>query len=104
MSSDRTTEILNYLSAISRDIGAFRAEVNARLERLEARVEQLEARVGQLEGRMQGLEGEGRGLRADVRALTIRLDRFEPRVLDGRADQHELEDRVIALEEKLKAG
>ena len=29
MSSDRTTEILNYLSAISREVGAFRAEVRS---------------------------------------------------------------------------
>ncbi len=36
MSIDRTTEILNYLSAISREVGEFRTEMNARLERMES--------------------------------------------------------------------
>jgi chromosome segregation ATPase len=97
MSSDRLTEILNYVSAISRDIGIFRAEVNARLDQLEARVQSLEAR-------MQGVEGEVRGLRADVRTLTNQLNRFGARVLDIRADVDELQDRVTVLEEKLNAS
>ena len=44
MSSDRLTEILNYVSAISRDIGAFRAEV---------KTQWLESRVGALEGKTE---------------------------------------------------
>ena len=79
MSSDRLTEILNFLSAISRDIGAFRTETNARLDRLEADVS---------------------ALRADVRALTIRFDRDHAVVFETRADVRELEDRVGALEGK----
>lgn len=70
MSADRTTEILNYLSAISREVGEMRQEMNARLSRLES----------------------------DVRGIHTRLDRLEARILDGRADQRELEDRVSALE------
>lgn len=62
MSTDRLTEILNFLSAISRDIGAFRAETNARLD-------SLEARVGRLETDM-------RELRVEVRAIGTRLDRL----------------------------
>ncbi|HEV7843195.1 MAG TPA: hypothetical protein VGO69_05830 [Pyrinomonadaceae bacterium] len=48
MSTDRTTEMLNYLSAISRDVGELRTEVRelrnevraitSRLDRLEARI------------------------------------------------------------------
>ena len=79
MSSDRLTEILNFLSAISRDIGAFRTETNARLERLEADMS---------------------ALRGDVRALTIRFDRDHAVVFETRADVRELEDRVGALEGK----
>jgi chromosome segregation ATPase len=70
VSADRTTEILNYLSAISREVGEMRQEMNARLSRLES----------------------------DVRGIHTRLDRLEARILDGRADQRELEDRVSALE------
>ena len=79
MSTDRLTEILNFLSAISRDIGAFRAETNARVDRLEADMS---------------------GLRGDVRALTIRFDRDHAVVFETRADVRELEDRVAALEGK----
>ncbi len=35
MSTDRTTEMLNYLSAISREIGEMRNDMNKRLERIE---------------------------------------------------------------------
>lgn len=72
MSTDRTTEILNYLSAISRDIGNMRTEFNDRLMRVES----------------------------DVRTILTRLDRIESRVLDVRADGRELEDRVRMLESK----
>ncbi|MFL6211227.1 MAG: hypothetical protein ACJ74W_20425 [Pyrinomonadaceae bacterium] len=104
MSSDRLTEILNYVSAISRDIGIFRAEVNTRLDQLEARVESLETRMQSLETKVQDLAGEIQGLRTDVRTLSARLDRLGARVLEGLADQHELEDRIAALEEKLSAS
>ena len=93
MSSDRLTEILNFLSAISRDIGAFRTETNARLDK-------IEARVGRIETRLDGLEADMRALRADVRALTIRFDRDHAVVFETRADVRELEDRVAALEGK----
>jgi phage host-nuclease inhibitor protein Gam len=36
MSSDRLTEILNYLSAISREVGNLRTEMNTRFDQLEA--------------------------------------------------------------------
>jgi chromosome segregation ATPase len=72
MSTDRTTEILNYLSAISREIGELRTEVNARLERIE---------------REQRLQGQ-------------RLDRIEGMLLTMRADVGELQDRVATLEGK----
>ncbi|HEX8180011.1 MAG TPA: hypothetical protein VF525_10755 [Pyrinomonadaceae bacterium] len=71
MSSDRTTEILSYLRAISRDICTFRAEVNTRFDQLEARV--------------QGLESEMRGLRDGMRSFSKQLKRYCARVLDFRA-------------------
>jgi len=72
MSQDRTTEMLNYLSAISREVGEMRAEINGRLERIE---------------REQRLQGQ-------------RLDRIEGMLLTMRADVGELQDRVAALESK----
>jgi hypothetical protein len=72
MSTDRTTEILNYLSAISREVGEMRTEINGRLERIE---------------REQRLQGQ-------------RLDRIEGMLLMMRADVGELQDRVTALESK----
>ena len=47
MSRDRLTEILNCLSAMSRDIKAFRAEVNSRFDSLETGMENLENPRGQ---------------------------------------------------------
>jgi chromosome segregation ATPase len=72
MSTDRTTEILNYLSAISREVGEMRTEINGRLERIE---------------REQRLQGQ-------------RLDRIEGMLLTMRADVGELQDRVTGLESK----
>ncbi|MDQ3686318.1 MAG: hypothetical protein M3430_12080 [Acidobacteriota bacterium] len=72
MSTDRLTEILNYVTAISRDVGEFRADVNARFDRIE---------------REQRLQGQ-------------RLDRIEGMLLTMRADVSELQDRVGALESK----
>ncbi len=79
MSTDRLTEIVNYLSAISREIGEFRAEVNARLSEVEARLERVE----------RELRTQGR-----------RLDRIEGLVLTTRGEVADLEDRVVALESK----
>ena len=96
MSNDRTTEILNYLSAISRDVGELRAEVkelraetqqiNTRLEKVEARLENVETRLTSME-REQKLQGQ-------------RLDRIQGMLLIMRSDVSELQDRVSALETK----
>ena len=72
MSTDRTTEMLNYLSAISREVGEMRTEINTRLERIE---------------REQRLQGQ-------------RLDRIEGMLLTMRGDVGELQDRVTVLESK----
>ncbi|HLL15647.1 MAG TPA: hypothetical protein VK388_11325 [Pyrinomonadaceae bacterium] len=79
MSADRTTEILNYLSAISRDVGELRTEMNARFDRLEAEVTRI--------GREQRSQGQ-------------RLDRIEGMLLIMRGDVSELQDRVDTLEGK----
>ena len=91
MSSDRTAEILNYLSAISREFGEFRremsdfrAEVNARFEEVNAKLAEFNTRLERIE-REQRLQGR-------------RLDRIEGLLLVTRSDVAELQDRVSALE------
>ncbi|MCA1565931.1 MAG: hypothetical protein LC803_09895 [Acidobacteria bacterium] len=79
MSTDRTTEILNYLSAISREVGELRTEMNARFSEVNTRLERIERELRQ----------HGR-----------RLDRIESLVLTTRSDIDELQERVDALEGK----
>ncbi|HKP72855.1 MAG TPA: hypothetical protein VJT82_07955 [Pyrinomonadaceae bacterium] len=63
MSTDRTTEILNYLSAISREVGEMCTGMNALRSDLTARLERIETEVNRI-GREQRLQGQ-------------RLDRIE---------------------------
>lgn len=63
MSTDRTTEILNYLSAMSREFGEFRQEfrqfreeVNTRFEKIETRLDRVEARLDAVEARLERIE------------------------------------------------
>ncbi|HZH90141.1 MAG TPA: hypothetical protein VEX70_05895 [Pyrinomonadaceae bacterium] len=86
MSTDRTTEILNYLSAISRDVGELRTEMNSLRADMNVRFDRLEAEVNRI-GREQRLQGQ-------------RLDRIEGMLLIMRGDVSELQDRVDTLEGK----
>ena len=86
MSTDRTTEILNYLSAISREVGELRTEMNARFAEVNTRLDRIETEVARI-GREQRLQGR-------------RLDRIEGLVLTTRGDVDELQDRVGVLEDK----
>jgi predicted nuclease with TOPRIM domain len=79
MSSDRTTEILNYLSAISREIGEMRTEMNVRFA-------EVSERLGRVE--------------RELREMKRRLDRVEGAVLKIVADVDELDERVEVLEGK----
>lgn len=72
MSTDRTTEILNYLSAISREVGELRAEMRTNFE----------------------------AIRADLRRLERKVEVMTQDVMDVRANQRDLESRVRALESK----
>ena len=90
MSTDRFTEILNYLSAMSREIGTFRSETRARFESLEA-----EVRSGFLR------------THEDVRLLTEQVevmtkDLMQVRGRQGLIDkrQREAEARLDSLEAK----
>ncbi len=77
MSTDRTTEILNYLSAMSRDMGEFRIEVKASFAEVNSRLDRIER---------------------EQRPQVQRLDRIEGFLLIARSDIGVLQDRVDTLE------
>jgi uncharacterized coiled-coil DUF342 family protein len=86
MSTDRTAEMLNYLSAISREIGEFRKEMGEFRKEMGELRKEMDARFDRVE---RELRQQGR-----------RLDRIESIMLKMRADVDELDERVEALEEK----
>jgi regulator of replication initiation timing len=75
MSTDRTAEILNYVSAISRDVGA------------------LHEAVARLDERVAQVQGDIKELKRDVRLLHEDKQR-------RRLEHEELVERVEALEGK----
>jgi chromosome segregation ATPase len=79
MSTDRTAEILNYLSAISREMGDMRKEMNVRFTEVGTRLDRIER---------------------ELRQQTKRLDRIESMALAARADVDDLDERVETLEGK----
>jgi septal ring factor EnvC (AmiA/AmiB activator) len=93
MSTDRFTEILNYLSAISRDVGELRQEFRQFREEANARFEKMELRFGKIEGQLETLRSEQRE--------TVRLiSRVAGALQIFRSDIDESDDRVTALERK----
>ena len=100
MSKDRFAEILNYLSAMSRDIGQFRSETNARLDALETRMGNLETRMGNLETRMSGLETEVRLVREDMRLMWHRNEIVTGELMEVRTRQRSHSARLEAIEAK----
>ena len=112
MSTDRTAEILNYLSAISREVGEMRAENNARFAEIDKRFEELRAEINtrfeEVNKRFEEVYIRLGRMEEDVRTLVSRLDRIESVVLktrseflDERADRRDLEERVSTIERKL---
>lgn len=83
MSSDRLTEVLNYLSALSREIGLLRTEMRTRFDQLEAE-----------------MRANFETVHADVRHLARKVELMNQDLLDLRADQRDLEVRMDALESK----
>jgi archaellum component FlaC len=83
MSTDRLTEILNYVSAISREVGLLRTEMNARFDKLE-----IEMRAGFEE------------VRTDVRLLKRQFEVMAQDFMILRRDQRDLDVRLSAIEGK----
>ena len=78
--------MLNYLSAISREVGEFRQETNARLDKVEQRLD----RIG---GQLDKAGNE-------QRETWKLLNRVAGALLIFRSDIDEVQDRVTALERK----
>ncbi len=85
MSTDRTAEILNYASAISRDVGALRESVK-KLDALPGAVARLDERGTQMQGDIKEIKRDLRLLRDDIHRI--------------RLEHEELVERVEVLESK----
>jgi predicted nuclease with TOPRIM domain len=101
MSSDRLTEILNFLSAMSRDVGELRQEIKQSIGELRQETKQS---IGELRQELHQFREETnerfKNIEREIRRMSQRLDRIESVMLANRADIAELQDRVVALEEK----
>jgi hypothetical protein len=84
MSKDRFTEIMNYMSAMSREIGQFRAETKARFESLET-----EMRAGFEQ------------VRSDIRSLRLQLEVVTEDSMELRVIQRDHRKRIEAIEKKV---
>lgn len=104
MSTDRTTELLNYVSAISREIGAFRAETKQQFADVNTRLDTLEMRMTNLKGHVGSLETEMRAsfekVHRDVRIMHRKFEVFPEDMMELRVRQRDLEKRTEVLEKK----
>ena len=100
MSADRLTEILNYLSAMSRDVGEFRQEFRQFRDETNARFERIEQRLDKAESRSEKMEGQLETLRSEQRQTVRLISRVMGALQIFRSDVDELDDRVTALERK----
>ena len=91
MSTDRFTEILNYLSAMSREIGTFRTETNRRLDQLESRMGQLETKVD------TGFEEVNRR----IRLLHHKFEYVHEDLMEVKVENRDLRKRVEVIEKKV---
>jgi predicted phage gp36 major capsid-like protein len=91
MSTERLTEILKYLSAMSRDIGDFRAEIKARFEKLETRADHFE---GEMRTAFEDV-------RKDLRRLRHSFEHVSEVTTELKIENRDLRKRVEALEKKV---
>lgn len=82
MSSDRTGEMLNYLTAIIRDIGEFRRETKTRFDALEDRMTNMEERMGNLESDVKQIRRDMKLLRDDIHHTRLEHEETKERVAE----------------------
>lgn len=111
MSTDRLTEILNYLSAMSRDMGEFRQEVKARLDGVETRLNSMETRLDGLETRLSGVEkrldhfelvvrSKFDDISSDIRRLHQKFENVQEDSTELRIEQRDQRKRIEDIERK----
>ncbi|HYH84047.1 MAG TPA: hypothetical protein VEX60_01105 [Pyrinomonadaceae bacterium] len=104
MSTDRLTEILNYLSAMSRDIGEFRAETKKQFDELKSRLDSVETRLDGFEKRFDHFEMVVRAkfddLSSDIRRLHHKFEIVQEDYTELRIEQREQRGRIETLESK----
>jgi hypothetical protein len=91
MNEDRSKEILNYISAMARDMGEFRAETQTRLEKLDTRIGGLEAEA------RAGFED----VRKDLRRLRYSFEHVAEVTTELKIENRDLRKRVEVLEKKV---
>lgn len=115
MNEDRSKEILNYLTAIAREVGELRQETKTRLDTLELSVkvlvsdvgelrrrsDVLDARVERFDARMERFEGALDDMRRSVRLLGHKFGAVSEEIAELRADDRDLRKRVEAVEKKV---
>ncbi|MBA3714794.1 MAG: hypothetical protein H0W76_20425 [Pyrinomonadaceae bacterium] len=73
MSTNHFTEILNYQSAMSRDVG----EMRARFDEVNTRFDEVRADIRHLARKVELLNQDSLNLRASQRDLEARMDNFD---------------------------
>jgi hypothetical protein len=115
MNEDRSKEILNYVTAIVREVGDLRQETKTRLDTLELSVkvllsdvgdlrrhsEVLDARVERFDARMERFEGALDDMRRSVRLLNHKFEFVSEEIGELRADDRDQIQRVGAVEKKV---
>lgn len=93
MSEDRTTQMLNYLSAISREVGEFRQEFNQFRNETNERLDRIERRFG-------GLEDQFTVFKVEQRQAERHLLYILEAGVTTRERVDDLQSRVMSLEGK----
>ena len=108
MHEDRSKEILNYLTAIAREVGDLRQETKTRLDTLDLSVKVLVSDVGELrrcsevlDARVERFEGALDDMRRGVRLLSHKFAFVSEEMTELRADDRDLRKRVEAVEKKV---
>jgi chromosome segregation ATPase len=98
MSEDRfKEEVMRYLSAIAVDVG----DIRQRVTRLEERADNMEAKFDEKLAALEKKVDEGfEAMRSDIRRLRFSISEMAGGLMEIRADIHDHEKRITALEDK----
>ncbi len=95
MSADQWAEMQNYMSAMIREIGEFRAEARNQQEETRAEVRELRTQV-------EAIQTEVRELRTQVEATQAEVRELRTQVEATQAEVRELSKRVDAMQAEVR--